>query len=192
LGDLRALESVFCKGVTDDVLGGTLLESLDELVVDAFLNVDTATGTAALSVVEEDTEVDPRNGIVDVCIVKDNVWRLATKLKGDLLQVGASSGLHDLATDNGGASEGNLVNVHVSGNGGTSSLAKSRNDINDTWWEASLLDELGSVETRQWGLLSGLENDSVTASNGGTDLPGPHEEGKVPWNDLTANTNLLN
>jgi len=45
--------------VTNNVLGSTLLEALDELVVDTLLNVDTRTSTAALSVVEEDTKVDP-------------------------------------------------------------------------------------------------------------------------------------
>ncbi len=35
------------------------LELLDELVVDAGLDVDAGAGTAALAVVEEDTEVDP-------------------------------------------------------------------------------------------------------------------------------------
>jgi hypothetical protein len=59
LRNLRTLEGVGGKGVTDDVLLSTLLEALDELLVDALLHVNSRTSTAALSVVEEDTKVDP-------------------------------------------------------------------------------------------------------------------------------------
>lgn len=140
--------------------------------------------------VEEDTKVDPRDGVVNVGIVEDNVGRLATELEGDLLQVAASSGLHDLSSDEGGASEGNLVNIHVCRKGGTSDLSESRNDVDDTGREASFLDEGGSEETRQRSLFSRLDNDGVTTGNGGTDLPCPHEDREVPGNDLSANTDL--
>lgn len=74
LRDLWALEGVLVEWVADDVLLCSLLESLDELLVDALLDVDTRAGAAALAVVEEDTEVDPGDGVVDVGIVEDNVW----------------------------------------------------------------------------------------------------------------------
>ena len=82
-----ALECVLSEWVTDDVLARPLLELLDELVVDALLDVDSRTGTAALTVVKEDTEVDPRDGVVDVCVVEDNVRALATEFQCNLLQV---------------------------------------------------------------------------------------------------------
>lgn len=59
LRDLWTLEGVGGEWISDLVLLSTSLELLDELVVDAGLNVDSGTGTAALAVVEEDTEVDP-------------------------------------------------------------------------------------------------------------------------------------
>jgi hypothetical protein len=59
LGNLGTLESVGSEGVANNVLLCALLELLDELVVDALLDVHTRTSTAALAVVEEDTEVDP-------------------------------------------------------------------------------------------------------------------------------------
>ena len=59
LRDLGSLEGVLGEGVADDVLLCSLLKSLDELVVDGFLDVDTRAGAAALAVVEEDAEVDP-------------------------------------------------------------------------------------------------------------------------------------
>ena len=113
LRDLRALESVLCERVTDDVLGRALLEALHELVVDGVLDVDAGAGTAALAVVEVDAEVDPLDGLIDVGVVEDNVGTLAAKLESNLLQVGASSRLHDLATDNGGTCK-NVKSAFVS------------------------------------------------------------------------------
>jgi hypothetical protein len=190
LGDLGPLEGVLLEGVTDGVLGSTLPEALKELVVDLLLDVDTRTGAAALSVVEVDTEVDPVDSLFDVGISEDNVGALATKLEGHLLQVGASSRLHDLATDNSGTSEGNLVDAHVSGHGGTGDLTETGNDVDNTRGEASLLDQCAGNVSRKRCLLSSLQDDCVTGGDGGTNLPCPHEDREVPGNDLTADTNL--
>lgn len=192
LGDLRALESVGSEGVANDVLGRTLLELLNELVVDALLHVDARAGTAALAVVEEDAKVDPGDGVVDVGVLEDDVGRLATELESDLLQVGGGGGLEDLAADDGGAGESDLVDVHVGRESGTGDLAETRDDVNDTRGEAGLLDQAGGDETTKRSLLSGLQDDGVTASNGGTDLPGPHEEREVPGDNLTADCGMIN
>jgi len=191
LGDLRSLEGILLEGVTDSVLGSTLPEPLKELVVNLLLDVDTRTSAAALSVVEVDTKVDPVDSLIDVGIGKNNVRALATELEGNLLQVGASSRLHDLATDNSGTSEGNLVNAHVSGHGGTGDLTETGNDVDHTRGKASLLDQCTGNVRRKRGLLSSLQDDCVTGGDGGTDLPCPHEDGEVPGNDLTADTNRL-
>jgi hypothetical protein len=186
LGNLRALESVGREGIADDVLLCALLELLDEVVVDALLDIDTSTGAAGLAVVEEDTKVDPRDGVVNVGILEDDVGRLATELEGDLLQVGGGGGLEDCAADDGGTSEGDLVDVHVRGESGTSDLTEAGDDVDDTRREASFLDECGGNESAKRGLLGGLQDDCVTASNGRANLPCPHEQGEVPGNDLGA------
>ena len=191
LRDLGALESGGVEWITNDVLSRTLLKPLNELVVDLLLYIDTRSCAAALAVVEEDTEIDPGDGIVDISVRKHNVRALATKLKRDFLQVGASSGLHDLTADNSGSGESNLVNVHVGRDGGTSDLTETREDVDDAWWETSLLDELGCDEGRERGLFSGLKNDDIASGDGGTNLPYPHKEWEVPWNDLTAYSDLL-
>lgn len=187
LGNLRTLESVRSEGVANDVLLRTLLEPLDKLVIDALLDVDTGTGTAALAVVEEDTEVDPRDGVVDVGILENDVGGLATELESDLLQVGRGSSLENCAANDGGTSEGDLVDVHVGRKSSTSDLTETGNDVDDTRRETGLLDELGGNKTTKRGLLSSLQDNGVTASNGRTDLPCPHEKREVPGNDLTAN-----
>ena len=190
LADLRTLEGLGIEGVTNLVGSGALLECLEELVVDVLLDKDTGTGAAALAVVEVDAKVDPRNGLLNVGVVKDNVGRLATKLEGDLLQVGGGSSLHDGATNNGGASKGNLVNVHVRGNGGTGSLAEAGDQVEDTSREAGLLDELSENESRERSLLSSLHDDTVASGQGRANLPGKHEQREVPGDNLAADTNL--
>ena len=191
LGDLRALEGVGGEGVTDLVLGGTLPEAGNELVVDALLDQQARTGAAALAVVEEDTKVRPGDGVVNVSVLEDDVGGLATQLKSDLLEVALGSGLEDGTTDHGGTGEGHLVNVHVAGDGGTSNTTETRDDVDHTRGEASLLDQLTHVQTGERGLLGSLHDNGVTGRHGGGNLPGPHEEREVPGDDLTADTNGL-
>ena len=191
LGDLWALEGVRSEWVTDFVGLRPLLKLLNELVIDALLDVDSRASTAALAVIEEDTKVDPRDGVLDVGIVEDDVRTLAAKFKRDLLQVRASGGLHDLAANDGAAGEGNFIYVHMGGQGGTGDLAEPGEDVDDTRRETSLFREFGCVESAERGLFGGLEDNGVTTSDGGANLPCPHEKWEVPWNDLSANANLL-
>ena len=189
LGDLRALEGIGGEGVTEFVLGGTLLEASDELVVDVLLDQQARAGAAALAVVEEDTKVGPRDGVVNVGVIEDDVGRLATQLEGDLLEVALGRSLEDDAANASGTGEGDLVNVHVAGDGSTGNTAQTGDDVDHTRGEASLLDQLAHVETGERGLLSGLDDNGVTGGNGGSNLPRPHEDGEVPRDDLTAHTN---
>ena len=76
-------------------------------------------------------------------------------------------------------------------NGGTSGLTETRDDVDDTGGEAGLLDQLSGDQGGERGLFGGLEDDAVSGSDGGSDLPCPHEEGEVPRNDLTAHANWL-
>lgn len=188
---MRSLEGVCAEGVADLVRGRTLLEPLHELVVDARLDVDAGAGTAALAVVEEDAEVDPRDGILDVGVVEDDVRRLASELEGDLLQVGAGGSLHHLTTDDGGTGERHLVHVHVRGDGGARHLSKAGDDVDHARGEAGLLDEGGGHQGGEGRLLGRLEDDRVPRGDGRADLPCPHEQGEVPGDDLTADANLV-
>lgn len=140
LGDLRALEGVRTEGIAHDVLLRPLLEFLDELVVDVFLDIDSGAGTAALSVVEEDAEVDPRDGVINICVFENDVGALAAELEGNFLEIRAGGGFHYLAAHDGAAGEGDLIDVHVSGERGTGDLAEPGEDVDDTWREAGLLD----------------------------------------------------
>lgn len=187
---LGSLECVCGEWVADFVGCSPLLERIDELVIDTLLHVDSGSRTATLAVVEEHTEIDPGNGVFEIGIIEDDVGALATKFQRHLLQVRASGGLHDLSSDNGATGEGDLVDVHVGGHCGTGDLAEAGDDVDDAWWEAGLFDELPGHESSEWSLLGALDDDGVAAGDDGADLPCPHEEWEVPWDDLGADTDL--
>lgn len=190
LADLGALEGLLVERVADLVLSSALLEGGQELVVDALLDEDTGTSAAALAVVVVNTEVDPVDGILDVGVIENDVGGLATKLEGNLLEVGGGSGLHDGSANDSGASKGDLVNVHVGGEGGAGSLAESRDQVENTSGEASLLNKLSENKSRQRSLLSSLHNDTVTSGQSRSNLPCQHQKREVPGDNLTANTKL--
>ena len=74
--------------------------------------------------------------------------------------------------------------------GSTGNLAEAGDDVDNTRWETGFFDELGGVEGAERGLFGGLENDDVAAGDGRANLPGPHEEWEIPWDDLRADTDL--
>ena len=191
LRHLRALERILGKRITDHVLLRPLLEPLNKLVIDALLDINPAAGTAALAVVEKDAKIHPRDGIIDIRVLEDNVGRLAPQLERDLLEVGAGGHLEDLAADDRRAGEGDLVDVHVRGDGRAGRLAEAGDDVHDAWWEAGLLDELGSDEATERSLFGSLKHDGVAACDGRADLPRPHEQGEVPRDNLAADANGL-
>jgi len=180
LRDLGSLESGAVERVADDVLADPLLELLGEGVVDRLLDVDARTGAAALAVVEEDAEIGPLDGLVDVGVGEDDVGRLASELEGDLLQVAVGGRPQDLASDQSGSGEGDLVDVHVAGERGAGHFSETRDDVDDTGREASLVDELGGHQAAEGSQLGSLQDDDISGSDGGTDLPGPHDQREVP------------
>jgi hypothetical protein len=171
LRDLRALVGALLEGVADLVLFSTSLECFQELVVDGLVDEDTGSSTAALAMVKVYTKVDPRDSVLEVGVWENNIGRLSSKLESDLLQVTLGRSLQDLATDQGRTSEGNLVNIHVRGDSGTGNTTETRDNVDNTRRETSLLNKSGSVQSRERSLFSSLENNSVTSRNSGTNLP---------------------
>lgn len=142
------MEGVGLEGVTDLELLDVGQELLLELVVDLFVDKDSRTGAACLTVVEEDTwetvstsseprsrqltESRPSDSLLEIRIVKDDVGGLAAQLESDGLQVGSGSGLHDHSTDGSGTGKGDLSDFGVFRDGGTDGLAVTLNDVDDT------------------------------------------------------------
>ena len=75
--------------------------------------------------------------------------------------------------------------------GRTGSLTETGDDVDDTWGETGFLDEVRCDETAEWGLFCSLDDDGVTGGDGRGDLPREHEQGEVPWDDLSTDTDGL-
>jgi hypothetical protein len=118
----------------------------------------------------------PVDGLVEVCIVEDNGRTLSTELKGDILEVALGSSLHDLPADEGRASEGNLFDTRVLGDGLTDGRSVPNNEVEDTRGEASFANHIGGDESGQRGQFGGLHDDGVSGGESGADLPAQHHD----------------
>ena len=116
----------------------------------------------------------PRHGLVDIAVVEDDVRALSTELKGDLLEVRVRRSLHDLATDEGAAGEGDLLEVHVVADVVTDRVSVSVDNVYNTGWETCFEYELGGEESREGSELRGLKDDAVAGGEGGAEFPGEH------------------
>lgn len=75
--------------------------------------------------------------------------------------------------------------------GSTSHAAVTVDNINDTGREASLLDQGSQVENAEGSLLSSLHDDSVTAGERRSELPGGHGQRKIPGDNLAYDADGL-
>ncbi|KAH3667451.1 hypothetical protein OGAPHI_003100 [Ogataea philodendri] len=192
-GGLGTLVGALLEWVANLELLDSSLELLQETVVPfrvGGLDVDSGTGTAHLSTVEENTGDEVLDGLFLVTVLKHDVWRLSTQFQGDLLDALGTLG-HDVLTDTGGSGEGDLLDQWVVQDGVTAASAASWNHVHHTGWNSGLLDKLTSVQVGQWGGGSRLQNNTVTGGKRRTDLPGKHHQWEVPWGDGTANTKRL-
>ena len=190
LRDLRALLGGGVEGVADLALLGLLGEPLDEFLVNLFLHEEPATRGAALATVEVDGVKGAGDGRLQVRVGEDDVGALAAELERGALQ-GIGRGLLD---DLGGvdmAGEGDLVDVGVDDHGGAGGLAKAVDEINHAGREAGLDRQPADAQGGQRRLLGGLHHDGVPAGEGGAPLPGQHQEGEVPGDDLADNAHRL-
>ena len=82
--------------------------------------------------VEEDTESGPLDSRLKISVLEDDVGRLSSQLEGDLLQVGGSSGLHDLSTNGSRPGKGDLSDLGVLRDGSTDDGSISVDNVDNT------------------------------------------------------------
>ena len=99
---------VLVHRITDPQGLHPVLEPLDELLGDRFLDQQPGAGAADLTLVEEDPVDDALHGLVLGGVVEDDVGPLAAQLQGDLA-AGAGQLGWIWRPDGGGAGEGDLV-----------------------------------------------------------------------------------
>ena len=124
----------------------------------------------------QDTVGRPVNGLLEICIVEDDVRALSAKLKGDVLEVTLGCGLHDLPADEGRTSECDLLDATVFADRLTDSVSISDNEVEDTGREASFADHVSGHESGQGSQLGGLHDDGVSGGESRTDFPAPHQD----------------
>ena len=82
------------------------------------------------------------------------------------------------------AREGHLVHSGMGGYGSSGGGPVAAHHVQHARGEARLLDQRGHVQGRQRGLLRRLQDDGVAGAQGGGQLPGLHQQGEVPGDDL--------
>ena len=117
----------------------------------------------------------PVKSLLDIAVIEDDVRALAAELEGDLFKVRLRSDFHNFTADEGTASEGDLLDVGVDGDGVTDTGTVAVDDVDDTRREASLLDEVSEDQSGQRGLLGCLEHNRVAGGQSRANLPGQHE-----------------
>lgn len=211
LGDLRALLSFRAKGVAYLDRLCLLGEGGEKLVVDTLLDEDTRSGAACLAVVPAKVDVSdskkercnakgtqggdvldpvarPTDSRVDVSIVEDDIRALPSKLQRHLLQITLRRPLHNLPPHKCTPRKRHLIDLHMRRDRVPDSLSVPRNDVDHTGGESDLFDEIAAAEGGEGSELGGLHDDDVACCESRTDLPGPHEEGEVPGDDLADDT----
>ncbi len=161
----------------------------DELVVDAFLYKDTGACAADLALVEEDAHLQAVHGHFKVAVIEEDVGRLAAQFqRGRNDAVGCSQG--DLTADFGGAGEGQLAEALVVQHVLAGLAAGTGDDVEDACGN-DILHQLGQFQHAERGFAGRLDNCAAAAGQHGGQLPGSHQEGEVPGNNLADNTDGL-
>eukprot|EP00906_Rhabdomonas_costata_P014954 RCo021454 len=188
---LGALVGVRSKLVTqlDGLRPGD--KALHKLVVHSLLDEDSGPSTAHLAVVEEDSNSRPSHGYIEISVVEDNVGRLAPELQSHSLEVRLRRELHDGSAGRPRTGEGNLQHILVGRQRGPDGGTEPRDQVEDSVRKPNLVTELRKQQCGERGLLRGLQHQGVTAGQAGGDLPGKHQEGKIPRDDRPADPNGL-
>ena len=139
----------------------------------------------------QDAVGGPRDGLVEISVIQDDVRALSSEFQGHILQVALRSVLLDLPANDRRTSERDLIDIHVLRDRSTGSLSVAIDDVYDTRWEASLVEELCDAKSRERRELRWLEDDGVSGRECGAKLPGEHEEREIPGNDLPDDANTL-
>ncbi|CAB4925832.1 unannotated protein [freshwater metagenome] len=180
----RADVGVLVQRVADPQRADPALQRGDHLVVHRLLHQQAGAGAADVALVEEDAADDALDGLVDRCVVEDDVRRLAAELQGQhLLRPGDGAG--DLLAHLGRAGEGDLVHVGVLDDR-PAGVAGAGHDVDHARGQVGLLADLREQQRGQRGGLGRLEDDGVARRQGRGHLPGQHHQREVPRDDLAG------
>mmetsp|Transcript_39887 Transcript_39887/g.69060 ORF Transcript_39887/g.69060 Transcript_39887/m.69060 type:complete len:559 (+) Transcript_39887:102-1778(+) len=173
---------------------GALNHTLHELLVDALVHQE-ATGAGADLALVQRKQHGTFNGLVEEGIIvirhggEEEQRRLATELHGHRDEV-LGSVLHDDGTSVGGTGERNLAHTSRRGQSRAGILTVTSDHVEHTRRQ-QVTDKLHQHHDGVGGLLSRLENNGVTSRQSRGNLPGSHQERKVPGDDLAHHAQRL-
>ena len=163
---------------------GLLGQSADHLVEARRGDEQARPRVAGLAGVEVDRLVGALHGSLNVGVGQDDVGRLAPELQRDALERAPGLGA-DLAPHLGRAGEGDLLDAGVVDERRTG-LPVAGDHVEHARRQPNLERQFAEAQRAQRRLLGGLEHDRAARRQRRRDLPGGHQQGKVPRHDLPA------
>ena len=121
------------------------------------------------------------DGVIDVGIGEDNVWRFPAELKRDAFQC-VRCRTHDFFADGGRTGEGNLVDSGMTDDC-FARLWPASHDVQHARGYPGFDGQISESECSQRRLLRGFHHNGAAASEGRADFPGSQEKRKVPRDD---------
>jgi hypothetical protein len=145
--------------------------------------IETRTGGAALTHIEEDRARRAADRNIHVGVGEDDGRRFAAEFQRYLLQI-AGGRLDDQLADFGRAGECNLVDVRMRRQRRAGGLAKPGQDIDDAIGETGFLNKLPEAQCAERRLLGRLQDDRAAGRQCRRNLPRRHHQWEVPRDDL--------
>ena len=131
-----------------------------------------------------------RHGRIEIGVGEDDVGALAAQLEGQTLERGGGVG-HDLLGRAVLAGEGDLVDAGMPHQRGAGVRPVAGHDVDHAVGEARLLGQVGQPQRGQRRLFGRLEHQRAAGGQRRGPLPGDHQHGEVPGNDLPGHPHRL-
>jgi hypothetical protein len=157
LTDLWTLHDIVSEWITDDHSLSSGNGFFTEFIVDVVMDKQSGSSAAALTLVEEKSNMRLLNGHIDVSIVANDIWRFSTKFKSDSLKVVWVRVSHDLVTGCSGTSECNFLDAWMSADG-LANVSHSWKNLDNSVWESNFSGPSTNLQCSQGGPLSWFQN----------------------------------
>ena len=171
------------QGVADAQLAQPRLQPVLERRGDGFLHQNPRPRAADLPLIEPDRIHHAFHRRIQIGIGENDEGRLAAQFQRQLL-ARPGGRLADRAADLGRSGEGDLV--HLCRDQRRAGFTVAGHDVDDTFGQPDLGADLCKGERRQGRVFGRLQHHGIARRQRGRDLPGEHQKGKVPRDDLAA------
>ncbi len=189
-GDERTEARVLIEGIAGRHFLRALSQLLDHLRMHRFLNQETRSGGAHFALAVEDPRLRPAHGSFQVGVGEYDVGTLAAELHGDAL-VRRGGHFHDLPAHLRRSRKGDLVDVGMSHERGSSSGAAARHHVERSRRQSRLERDLGKEQGRERGLRRRLQDNRAPRREGRGKLPTRDVEREIPGHDRADDADRL-